>query len=257
MQNKNVAIKNNMEKGRITLCVLSAFLLKILACIFMAIDHVGVAIFPQINILRIIGRIAFPIFAFFIAEGCRYTKNKIKRFVLVFTLGVVCETAYYIYTKEFYGNILLTFSLSILLIYLLQEVKKHLFNKQISLLIFWSVLFVLSIIAVKLLTQKIYVDYGFYGVLTPVFVSLFDFNNTNASEKVKVLDCKLTKLFCLSVALVLLWYFGSFDIQIWSLLSIPLLLLYNGKRGRFKFKYGFYIFYPLHLLLIEFISMFI
>ena len=50
--------------------------LKIIAAAAMLIDHIGAYLLPQVRILRIIGRIAFPIFAFMIAEGCRYTKNK-------------------------------------------------------------------------------------------------------------------------------------------------------------------------------------
>ena len=50
--------------------------LKILAIVIMTIDHVGMEIMPQFRILRIIGRLAFPIFAFMIAEGCHHTKNR-------------------------------------------------------------------------------------------------------------------------------------------------------------------------------------
>ena len=57
---------------------LSGNALKIIGAITMLIDHMGVVLFPGIAILRIIGRISFPIFAFMIAEGCRYTKNKLK-----------------------------------------------------------------------------------------------------------------------------------------------------------------------------------
>lgn len=52
--------------------------LKIIACIFMLIDYIGFFLYPEIIILRYIGRLAFPLFAFFIAEGAYYTKNKIK-----------------------------------------------------------------------------------------------------------------------------------------------------------------------------------
>ena len=55
--------------------------LKIIGIIAMTCDHVGLQLLPQFPILRIIGRIAFPIFAFLIAEGCRYTRDK-KRFLL-------------------------------------------------------------------------------------------------------------------------------------------------------------------------------
>ena len=56
---------------------LSGNALKIIAAISMVIDHVGLMFFPTLKILRIIGRLAYPIFAFMIAEGCYYTKNKV------------------------------------------------------------------------------------------------------------------------------------------------------------------------------------
>lgn len=49
--------------------------LKIIACISMLIDHIGYVLFPDVTVLRLIGRIAMPIFAFFIGEGCLYTKT--------------------------------------------------------------------------------------------------------------------------------------------------------------------------------------
>ena len=52
--------------------------LKIIAMITMLIDHIGIVLFPQIKIFRIIGRFAFPIFAYMLAEGCTNTKNKKK-----------------------------------------------------------------------------------------------------------------------------------------------------------------------------------
>jgi hypothetical protein len=55
---------------------LSGSTIKIIACILMAIDHIGYHLFPNLIILRIIGRLSMPLFAFFIAEGCYYTKNK-------------------------------------------------------------------------------------------------------------------------------------------------------------------------------------
>ena len=54
---------------------LSASTLKIIACILMVVDHLGAILLPQYMILRVIGRLSYPIFAYFIAEGCRYTRN--------------------------------------------------------------------------------------------------------------------------------------------------------------------------------------
>ena len=78
-----------MEQKNFKFAVLSGNTLKILAAIFMLIDHAGLMLFDDNEIMRIIGRLAYPIFAFMIAEGCKYTKNKIKYFATVFLFGVL------------------------------------------------------------------------------------------------------------------------------------------------------------------------
>ena len=81
--------------------------LKILAIICMTIDHIGVAFFPNEPLLRMIGRLAFPIFSYGIAEGCRYTRNKRRYFGGVFLCGAVCALAFLPF-GGFYGNALIT-----------------------------------------------------------------------------------------------------------------------------------------------------
>ena len=86
--------------------------IKILACILMAIDHIGFHLFPDLIILRIIGRLSMPLFAFFIAEGCYYTKNKLKHFLLIFISGLIFLFGVKIFANFWYYNIFLIFSLS-------------------------------------------------------------------------------------------------------------------------------------------------
>ena len=74
--------------------ILSGNALKIIAAISMVIDHTGVIFFPDVLIFRIIGRLGLPIFAFMIAEGCRYTKNKLKYFLSLLILGTACQLVY-------------------------------------------------------------------------------------------------------------------------------------------------------------------
>ena len=69
-------------------------LLKLVAILTMFIDHLGAAIFPQYRGLRIIGRIAFPIFAYCIAVGCIYTRNIAKYALRVFAMGVLVQPLY-------------------------------------------------------------------------------------------------------------------------------------------------------------------
>ena len=86
--------------------------LKFLAGFFMVIDHIGFLFFPTQELWRIIGRLSMPLFAFALAEGCRYTRNKTKHFILLFSLAVICQTVYYIFDGSLYMNILVTFSLA-------------------------------------------------------------------------------------------------------------------------------------------------
>ena len=77
--------------------------LKILAIVCMTIDHIGVTFFPHVPLLRMIGRLAFPIFSYGIAEGCRFTRNKFRYFGGVFLCGVVCVLAF-LPVGGFYGT---------------------------------------------------------------------------------------------------------------------------------------------------------
>ena len=230
---------------------LSGNALKIIACISMVVDHVGLMLLPNEIWLRYIGRIAFLIFAFLISEGCCYTKNKLKYFLSILTLGVICQIGFdVVYKNLIYLGVLLTFSLSIILIYLLQFTKKVFINKSKSYLkILAPVLLVFAISGCYFLTEKVSFDYGFMGIMLPVICSLFDYDN-KSSLKVK-------KLLFIIGAVIYYLQSDLKEIIVYSLLSIPLVLLYNGERGSKKLKYFFYAFYPAHILVIAGITLII
>ena len=219
--------------------------LKIIAMLSMLIDHIGVAMFPNVMILRIIGRLAFPIFAYMIAEGCFYTKNKARYFFMIFGLGMICQLVFFFFMGSLYQGILMTFSLSIICIYAIDYYLKKREWKSLSLMIFtvFAVAF-LSINLPMILADKtdFEFDYSALGILLPVVI----YYSKN----------KLIKMLFTALILILLSEI-YFTYQLYSLLAIPLLLLYNGERGKYKLKYLFYIFYPLHLVLVYFISFFI
>ena len=237
--------------------VFNANTIKLLAAFFMLIDHFGLVFFPKVLWLRGVGRLSMPLFAFAISEGCRYTRNKAKHFFLLFALGVACQIVYYIFDPStLYFGILITFSFSILLIYALQFFKSKLFDKECKV---WKKClyftpFLALLIAVNAFCRYFALDYGFYGVLMPVFASIFDFHRIPAPDSWKKLDCLPLRIFCLAVPLLLLTvsYVGEFSsIVFYAFLALPLLLLYNGEKGKRNMKYFFYIFYPLHLGLLE------
>jgi len=73
---------------------LSGNALKLIAIVIMTIDHIGMQLFPNILMLRIIGRLAFPIFAYMIAEGCTYTKDRRKYLITIAVFAAVCQIVY-------------------------------------------------------------------------------------------------------------------------------------------------------------------
>lgn len=210
--------------------------LKLIALVAMTIDHVGLYLLPHYRILRVIGRIAFPIFAFMIAEGCRYTAHPGRYFGTVFCIGGGYQIFCLLAMESLHMNILLTFSMSIVLIYAIRW-------GQVGTGLRWALCACIFLLAAfvceglpKLLPGKGYaIDYGFAGVMLPVFVFL---GNT-----------KWEKLSAAAVGLVFvaLCYGG---VQWYCLFALPLLACYHGSRGTWKLKYLFYIYYPLHLVVI-------
>ncbi len=241
-----------MSAKRLNFGFFSAFTLKVLACLFMLVDHVGFAFFPEQEWMRIVGRIAYPLFAFFIAEGCRYTKNKHRRFLSVFVLGVICELVFVVFYNKYFGNILLTFSISILLIYLLQYAKKSFGTSEKKGVVISSV-FCICVAVTFLFCEYIGIEYGFFGIMTPVLVTLFDDVSCSAKENYQkpVKRFLSIAMFALGLLLLALYNPSLGDLQMWGMLAIPLVVMYNGNKGKYSFKYGFYLFYPLHLVLIQ------
>lgn len=217
---------------------LSGNALKLLAALFMTIDHAGVLLLPHVIVLRILGRLALPIFAFMIAEGCRYTRNRLRYFGSVFALGVLCQIVYYLAERSLYFSILITFSLSIATIYALQDWKDQKTTR--SALVFFG-----AVAGVYALNRVFVIDYGFWGCMLPVFAAAF---------QKTAWDRPWVNLGMLGLGLLVLAA-DLGQIQYYALPALPLLACYNGRRGRWKLKYFFYLFYPIHLVLLQGIAL--
>ena len=235
--------------------VLSGNMLKLIGAAFMVCDHIGMILFHEITILRILGRIAFPIFAFFIAEGCRYTKNKLRYFLSLFLCGVICQTVFYFYGGSLEMCIFVTFSLSIINIYALQLFKNTLASDKSPIKKALSALpFAAALCATWTFNQILDIDYGFFGCILPVFAAILHTPKGSSNKAFKVLDKIPFHALMTAIGLIPLGIERG-GIQIFGLLAVPFLLLYSGKRGRLKMKYFFYLFYPAHLVIIELVGM--
>ena len=214
--------------------ILNGSQLKLIALLAMTCDHVGKQLLPQYELLQIIGRLAYPVFAYMIAEGCRYTRKKGRYLGNMAVLAFLCQMVYYVAMQSLYQCILVTFTVSIVLIYSLDAAKRT--RSAVSVLLAAAALlgvYLFSVALPEALTHTDYaIDYGIWGILLPAAVYL--------AEK------KPVKLLAAAVCLFFLGMeYGG--IQWYAFLALPLLALYDGTVGKRRLKYLFYIYYPLHL----------
>ena len=207
--------------------------LKLLAVITMTIDHVGAYLLPEVQWLRIIGRLAFPIYAYMISEGCRHTRSMPRYLLSVSGMAVLCQTVLYLFNGSLHMYILVTFSMSILLIWLLQQAQKNVFFGLLSLLAVGAAYYVTELLPGKL-PGDFRVDYDFMGVLLPVMIWA-------GRDKWQSLS--------LCAAGLLIMGAGN-EVQMYALAALIPLMLYNGNRGKLHLKAFFYWYYPVHLVAI-------
>jgi hypothetical protein len=228
--------------NRISFPGLTGNQLKLIALITMTLDHVGMLLLPRVRILRAIGRIAFPIFAYMIAEGCQHTRNRRKYLLSMVSLAAICQVVYFFAMGSLSMCVLVTFSLSIGLIYISDYAHAGGRHGKAMLYAAGFALVFLCYLAHDVLFPKtdFGIEYGLWGVLLPVFAHF-------GARKQKKLQ-----YFTAGLALLCLTWGG---IQWFSMAAIPLIALYNGKRGKWKMKYLFYIYYPLHLVVLQGLAM--
>ena len=213
---------------------MSSFVLKIIGIITMLIDHIGYVFYDH-SILRVIGRIAFPIFAFQSVIGYEHTSNKKKHLLKLFLFGVISQIPFYLMNnavKQFA-------SLNIMFTILLGLISISIFNK-------FSNRFdgLLAVFFICFLGIILRVDYGWFGVL---LIFLFNYFKDN---KIKMVLATCI-LFVLHYAMKIVYLDALYYLKLLfsSFLSLVPICLYNKKEG-IKTKYLFYVFYPLHMLLL-------
>ena len=214
---------------------LSGAALKIIACISMFADHFCKT-FPVSSAVTfilsgIIGRIAFPIFCFLLAEGFFHTHSRKRYICNVLVLAVISEVPFnmaffHSWTESAWQNTCFTLFLGLLLYSCLDRVQRTALAGTLRAL-FQLLLIALFAAAAWLLRT----DYGFFGIgcLTAFYYL------RNLPVQAAFCGCFLLNLDYFSVPAAFL-----------SLIPIH---FYNGTRGR-QLKYAFYLFYPLHLILL-------
>lgn len=242
--------------------LLNSNTLKLIAIVAMTIDHIAWLVFPGYDnglvpvLLHIIGRLTCPIMCYFIAEGYHYTKNINKYTLRLFVFSFISHFAYIFASSSFidpksfipfyYGDVFnqtsvmwpLAWGLVMLRVVNSERIKpsvKTVLVVLVCLITFpsdWSCIASLCILAI----------------------------GTNTGNFKKQM---LWMVFY--VALYSAVYFFALDrlygiIQMAVILAIPLIMIYNGQRGKNQrinkiVKWMFYIYYPLHLFIIGLIQL--
>ncbi len=230
-------------------------LLRFIAVFCMLLDHAWVAVIPGNNWMNYLGRIAFPIFAFQIAEGFIHTSNLKKYFLRLFVAALLSEIPFNLLCSgevfyPQYQNVLFNFVLGILAVFLIDRMKKDPTPKTMS---------VSGILLVCLLVIAEYskVDYGIAGLLT--VVAFYIFRDFPFAWILQLISLLILNIFVFSGRPFLVKIFGniySFHVQIFAVFSLIPIWFYNGKKGKGgkALQYGFYAFYPLHMLLLFLLS---
>lgn len=219
--------------------------LKGIAAALMLTDHVGAILLPEVLALRCVGRLAFPIFAFFIAEGYAHTWNFGRYIRRLAILAVVSEIPFNLENGAVFDparqNVLFTFCLALLTLRGLEALgRERGFGRWVG----CGLVLAAGFAAGELLRT----DYGGWGVATVALLYLCR-------------DGKYAKLWLLLAmaavnglgmgSMMMPVFGGEMPIQIFAVAALPVIWLYNGQAGPRGLRRAFYVFYPAHLLVLE------
>ena len=225
-----------MKKGG-----LSQEALKMIACVTMLIDHVGAVLVPSLG-LRIVGRLAFPIYCFLLAEGAHYTRNS-KQYA--FRLGIVAVLSEVPFDLAFYAginwqhqNVMVTLLLGFLALKVMERCPN-------------AVLKIMASVPFALLAECLKTDYGADGVLA---IALFGITR-ELSHRRLLQFLGLWFVFSPAHSMMLSWIGGiSITVQEWAVMAMIPISLYSGQKRTSSraVQWGFYLFYPVHLVVLFF-----
>lgn len=219
--------------------------IKMIAIIAMTIDHVTWLLYPGYQKiwwvlgLHAIGRLTAPIMWFFVAEGFHYTRNVKKYIARLFVFAVISHFAYNFagglpFIPNGFFNMTsvmwsLAWSVVLMVIFTAKQIPQ------------WGK--ILLIVLICLVTFPS--DWSTVAAMCPVYLYL----NRGSFKKQSITLLVWTAVYAAVYFLFMDKTYGV--LQMCTLLSLPIMKQYNGKRGEWKgMKWFFYIYYPAHLFVI-------
>jgi len=240
---------------------MNAFTLKIIALTAMIIDHMGVVFPGQFGFeFRVIGRLAFPIYVYLVAEGFKHTKSPAKFLARLFVFAMISQPVFQIALRgvDSFENV--SFFANTNIFYTLffggAAISAYKYINKAN----FSIIALLPLLLFMWLAALFSSDYGAYGV---IFVfGMYWIGQANNGNVPKGMQIAVMAGLCLwqhnaIIRFALTGYAGYIPILTWMLIPatlLPVLLvgLYNGKRGP-SLKWFFYASYPIHLAVLAII----
>ena len=196
----------------------------------MIIDHIGASFFPQVIILRVIGRIAFPLFAYCLVVGCLYTRDIRKYLLRLLVFAIISQPVYVLnvfgrFEYWFYLNIMFTLLFGAFAVYSLMDFRRR----------WWLLL------PVAAACMFLHLEYGTYGIILIVAFYML-------REKRWLSAVVLTLILALP-AIRFVNGVIKLNYQGFAVLAAPFIYARTDTKLRLN-KYFFYVFYPAHLWVI-------
>lgn len=241
---------------------MTALLLRIIACIAMLIDHIGYQY--GIGFFRQLGRIAFPIFVFLIANGYQHTASKLRYALRLGLFALISQIPFSLFSENLvwinHGNVFVTLFLSLICIWTADTMLR---KKALRYFAFLPTILISLLYYFKIISS----DYGVRGIIY-AFVFLYFIKTKKSNSWILVVGMLVAIYYSFILSLVKWFVLGgaatfptltNWQItQAYSLFALPLIIRYNGKKGRMPqsplmaklSQLGFYIFYPAHMLVL-------
>jgi len=219
-------------------------LLKLIAIFSMFIDHIAILYFYENTIMRIIGRMAFPIFAYLIVYNyMNRTSNKLSYIFILAIAGILSQPIYnYAFGHTFHLNVLILFSSGLIIIHMIESIVRNIKEK-------WNIFF--NTIGISIAYNVVYLcEYNIIGLM--VMLSFYLVQNTKKSY-----------FFILGfLALIISTSYPLPILKLGIILSFFIIILHhyypkidNIIPYKKKSKWIFYLFYPLHLGFLRWIKL--
>ena len=235
---------------------ISANMLRLLAIVLMLTDHIWATFMVFGDWMTYIGRLAFPIFAFQLAEGFVHTSNLKKYILRLLVFALITEIPFNLFCSSswvypYHQNVLFTLLLGLLAIAVIDKARNSEDKKSKASVLWLLLIGVVSIIG--------FTDYGFLGVLTVIMFYLV--RGYKITPLLQLIGMVVIHVFLFEGQNIIFEVFNhtiEFPVQGFAVFALIPIWLYNGKKGRSNkiMQYGFYAFYPVHMLVLYLIKYF-